>query len=135
MTFAGDETKEMEIPHEPGHVFTFRNLSGPELDEADIEGTRRLAARMRRMPKETIEAGLRDDTPHERDEVREYDWPTLLRYGVVAWRCPQGDAPCGSCRGLYRQACNDENKAKADTGTLEWAARTIFEMSTQTKGV
>ena len=134
MTFAGDRTEEREIPDAPGHTFTFRNLSGPELDEADIEGTRRMAAQMERMPKKTAEAGLRDDAPHERDEAREHDWPTLLRYGVVAWRCPQGASPCGSCHGLYRQACNDENKAKVDTGTLEWAARNIFEMSTQMKG-
>ena len=128
--FAGDEAREIEIPHAPGHFFTFRNLSGTQFDEADAEGTRRMAARMERMSAKTVEAGLRAALkPHERDEVQEYDWPTLLRYGVGRWRCPRGIFPCETCHGLYRQVCNDENKTKVDTPTLEWAARIIFEMS------
>ncbi len=35
MELVGDHTEDMEVPGEPGSYFTFRPLTGSELEEAD----------------------------------------------------------------------------------------------------
>src|SRR3989304_4490927 len=47
--FKGDRTDEREVPHDLGNWFTFTNLSGPELDEADLQGARRMSEQMQRV--------------------------------------------------------------------------------------
>src|SRR3972149_44221 len=48
--FKGDRTDEREVPHDLGNWFTFTNLSGPELDEADLQGRRRMSEQMKALP-------------------------------------------------------------------------------------
>jgi len=124
--FAGDETKDLEIPHEPGNHFTFRNLSGPELDEADVAGTRRAAEQMKALPDAVVNQAMAKDSGKEgeRDEFRGYDQVTLVKYGVHSWRGQKCDAT----------NCDDEAKVRLDARTLTWAARTVFEMNVRPEG-
>ena len=86
--FAGDETKEVEIPHAPGHTFTFRNLTGPEVDEADSKGTRRMVAQMERMHRRR-RSRLRCAMTRPTNLTR-YGSMTGLPFCGTAWR--PGDA-------------------------------------------
>jgi hypothetical protein len=124
--FAGDETKEVEIPHEPDNFFTFRNLSGPELDEADVAGTRKAAEQMKVLPDSVVNQAMAKDSGKEaeRDEFRGYDQVTLVKYGVQSWRGSKCDAT----------SCDDEAKARLDARTLAWAARIVFEMNVRPEG-
>lgn len=124
--FAGDETKELEIPHELGNFFTFRNLSGPELDEADVAGTRRAAEQMKALPDSIVNQAMAKDSGKEaeRDEFRGYDRVTLVKYGVQSWRGPKCDS----------RQCTPEEKANLDARTLAWAARIVFEMNVRPEG-
>lgn len=124
--FAGDQTKDMEVPHQQGNFFTFRNLSGPELDEADVAGTRRAAEQMKVLPDSIVNQAMAKDSGKdvERDEFRGYDRLTLVRYGVQDWRGPD----CGN------HPCTDEEKARLDARTLEWAARVVFGMNVRPEG-
>lgn len=123
--FAGEHTEEREVPHEPDNFFTFRTLSGPELDEADIAGTRRAAEQMKVLPDSIVNQALAKDSGREetRDEFRGYDKATLVKYGVISWRGPKCDRPPG-----------DEEKLKLDARTQEWAARQVFEMNVRPEG-
>src|SRR3989304_778489 len=128
--FKGDRTDEREVPHDPGNWFTFTNLSGPELDEADLQGTRRMSEQMKALPESVIAQGMArrretgpaaQTTPEE--EFAGYDKATLVKYGVTAWR--------GS--GCER-ACTPEARAELDAKTMEWAARIVFEMNVRPLG-
>ena len=123
--FAGDETKDLEIPHELGNHFTFRNLSGPELDEADVAGTRRAAEQMKAMPDNIVSQAMAKDSgkDEKRDEFRGYDQVTLVKYGVQSWSGPKCD-----------RQCTPEEKANLDARTLTWAARVVFEMNVRPEG-
>ena len=123
--FAGDDTKDLEIPHEPGNFFMFRNLSGPELDEADVAGTRRAAEQMKALPEVFVNQAMAKDSGKEaeRDEFRGYDKLTLVKYGVQGWRGPKCD-----------RQCTPEEKANLDARTLTWAARVVFEMNVRPEG-
>ena len=124
--FAGDDTKEVEIPHQRGNHFKFRNLSGPELDEADVAGTKRAAEQMKFLPDVVVNQAMAKDSGKDvqRDEFRGYDQITLVKFGVQSWRGPKCDAT----------DCTDEAKAKLDARTLTWAARTVFEMNVRPEG-
>ena len=123
--FAGDETKDLEIPHERGNFFMFRNLSGPELDEADVAGTRRAAEQMKALPEVLVNQAMAKDSGKEaeRDEFRGYDKMTLVKYGVQSWRGPKCD-----------RQCTAEEKANLDARTLTWAARVVFNMNVRPEG-
>ena len=124
--FAGDETKEVEIPHERGNFFTFRNLSGPELDEADVAGTRRAAEQMKALPDSIVNQAMAKDSSkdEERDEFRGYDRVTLVKYGVQSWSGPKCDT----------RQCTPEEKANLDARTLTWSARIVFDMNVRPEG-
>ncbi|TET95652.1 MAG: hypothetical protein E3J29_06525 [Dehalococcoidia bacterium] len=124
--FAGDRTEEREVPHEPDNYFTFRNLSGPELDEADVAGTRRAAEQFKMLPERVISDMMsrQADEARERDEFRGYDKATLVRYGVQSWRGPKLDG----------RQCSDEEKAKLEADIEDWAARVVFEMNVRPEG-
>lgn len=124
--FAGEQIEEREVPHEPNNFFTFRNLTGPELDEADIAGTRRVAEQMKLLPESLINQAMAKDSGKEGegDEFGGYDKVTLVKYGVQSWRGPKCDAT----------NCDNEAKARLDARTLQWAARTVFDMNVRPEG-
>lgn len=127
--FKGDRTEEREVPHDPGNWFTFTNLGGPELDEADLQGTQRVAERMKALPESIIaegiarrrEAGGTAPTPEE--EFIGYDKATLVKYGISAWRGPKCE-----------RSCTPEARADIDAKTMDWAARVVFEMNVRPLG-
>ena len=128
--FKGDRTEEREVSHEPGNWFTFTNLTGPELDEADLQGTRRMAEQMKALPESVVAEGMArrreaaaaaQPTPEE--EFAGYDKATLVKYGVTAWLGPKCE-----------RACTQEELARLDAKTMEWAARIVFEMNVRPLG-
>lgn len=133
MAIAGSQLTEVEIPHEPNNFFTFRNISGPELDEADLAGTKRAGQQFRDMPDRIVseamaqdrggdEDGKRERTPEQ--QFRGYDASVLVRYGVLRWRGP-----------LYDNVeCNDEQRLNLDARTMDWAAREVYRRNTRPEG-
>src|SRR3989304_2464902 len=88
--FKGDRTDEREVPHDLGNWFTFTNLSGPELAEADLRGTRRMSEQMKALPESVVAEGMAgrrgaggaaQTTPEE--EFTGYDKATLGKDGVT----------------------------------------------------
>ena len=127
--FKGDRTDEREVPHDLGNWFTFTNLSGPELDEADLQGTRRMSEQMKALPESVVAEGMarRRETdgaqPTAEEEFAGYDKATLVKYGVTAWSGP-------ACE----RECTPETRAELDAKTMEWAARVVFEMNVRPLG-
>ena len=129
--FKGDRTEEREVPHDPGNWFTFTNLSGPELDEADLQGTRRMSEQMKALPESVVAEGMArrresggavQTTPAE--QFAGYDKATLVKYGVTDWRGSKCDD----------RPCTPESLAALDAKTMEWAARVVFEMNVRPLG-
>ena len=135
MAIAGKRTEEREVPHEPGHTFTFRTISGPQLDEADIEGTKRSAEKLGVMPTQLMTMAVDEGRSRkaERDEFDGYSRVTLARHGIVSWRCPGGGS-CGVCAGSYGDPPTPELINQLDAKTLEWAARQVYEMNVRPPG-
>src|SRR3990170_909749 len=128
--FKGDRTDEREVPHDLGNWFTFTNLSGPELDEADLQGTRRMAEQMKALPESVVAEGMarRRETavasqPTPEEQFAGYDKATLVKYGVSAWRGFKCERPC-----------TPETRIELDAKTMEWAARIVFEMNVRPLG-
>ena len=119
------DTKRLEIPHEPGQWMEFRRLRRHELEEARRVSLRETMARAAELPAAVIEsarqARLQQDSPPVEPSPRAaYDDDTLIKYGLVAWSY---DAPC-----------DDAYKADLDDETAEWAAQSIFEMNVRSPG-
>ena len=128
----GDRTEEREVPHDPGNWFTFSNLSSPELDEADLQGTRGIAEQRKAagLPDSALtdeiarrQAAGEETKPTPEQEFNGYHKATLVKYGVVAVRGPKCDWPC-----------TPEELMKLDAKTMEWAARVVFEMNVRPLG-
>lgn len=125
MALAGKLSNPVEVPHEPGNFFTFRSLSGRELDEADRENTRQSMLLMEGMPKVEISAdqiAAARATQGARDPRDSYDKGTVCKYGIAEWRGPNyDDEPC-----LYG------NIEKLDATTRDWAAGKILDLVLRT---
>jgi hypothetical protein len=155
MAIVGD-TVTVVVPHEPGESFTFRQLTGTELEEADESGTVRGLKAVKYMPEVLIKqmldrqrqqeledraAGVTPDPNVQRErEFKGYDWDALIKYGVFDWTYQRacGRADCGhhsSSSGVGGNAtCCDELKTRLDPITREWAARQIFEANVRSEG-
>lgn len=107
-------TEERDVPHAPGHKFTFQTLSARQLDEAEqnqVRGAMRMMAGIDTSAMRQSLEGLQT----QRNEADSYDKDTLVRYGVVAW--------------TLEEPCDEENKGKLDARTRNWAAQVVVEMN------
>lgn len=125
MALAGKTTREVAIPHEPGNFFTFRELSGRELDEADRENTRQGMLLLEGMPRMDLSAeqlaAARASQPAQNPRDS-YDKNVLCKYGIASWRGPEYDeTPC-----LFG------NIEKLDASTRDWAAGIVLDLVLRT---
>ena len=121
MMFGGDRSEEREAPHARGVYFTIRNLSGPELAEAEFQGFRRHVALAGPLtPARIAEAQriLREEGAGPANPLLDYDPATLIRYGVTAWRGP----------GFDGRPCTASAKAALDPSSVMWVAMTVLEI-------
>lgn len=100
------------VPHEMGHSFTFRTLSGSEIDEAKDAQMKTSLQMFNAIDVDLSKLGSADPNAQV-DLMSQYDKDVLIRYGVVAW--------------TYGEPCDAESKAKLDALTRDWAARVILE--------
>jgi hypothetical protein len=115
-------TDPIPVPHEPGATFTFRPLSGVELDEASRKGTKAVLALVEGLGTEAIKTmqALGTNGATAADPRSGYDKDTLVRYGIVDWS--------------YEEPCTPENKAALDARTRDWAAEVILDMNLRPQG-
>ena len=113
-------TEWRDIPFEPGSRFEFRTLSGRELDEAQEAATNKALQSFKALGAELIAAIQQQQRETAVKAADSYDADTLIRYGLVAWS--------------YDEPCNEEEKARLDAQTRDWAAAQIIEMNTIPEG-
>jgi len=109
------KTERHDVPGEPGEWFEFRYLSGAELDEAADAATKAALKVVSSVDLNVIQQ-LSGRDAGQRPPESQYDKAVLLKYGLVAWS--------------YPEPCTDENKARLDAKTRDWAVRTIVAMNT-----
>jgi hypothetical protein len=126
MALAGKTTREVQVPHEPGNYFTFRDLSGHELDEAERENQRKAMLLMADIPRMEISAeqiaAARAGQPATKDPRESFDKDVLCKYGIVDWRGPNYEPD--PCMFGYIE--------KLDAVTRDWAAAVILDLIIRT---
>lgn len=118
----GRITDKVEIPHEPGNYFIFRQLSGVEVDDAREARSRKILQKINSVDRETM-AAFRENKdeavvlPTEIPPKDLYDWEYMIEKAVVGWEGPD-----------YNDiAVDGENKTLLDAKTREWAVDYICE--------
>ena len=139
---------EREVPHEPGCWFSFRLLTGAEMDklkaareQVQFEAATR-AAQMMKMRSE-FEDLLKNVAPDALAEAQKiategaedaglegFDPALLVQFGLVAWRGKH----VGEGADYEGLACDDATKAQLDDRTRLWAARQVKEINTISEG-
>jgi len=110
------KTERRDVPHEPGEWFEFRQLSGPELDEAEERQTQRALAMVKGLDPGAMAILREQGQAAPAGTEQRYDKDTLVRHAVVAWS--------------YTEPCEDDSKARLDAATRDWAAAVSVEMNT-----
>ena len=110
------ETKRVELPGEAWA--DIRELSVPELQEADRKGTESAVALMDMLPEKIVEAQME----RQRDQAMEriiryegYDPATLIQYGLTDWS--------------FDEDCDEEHRNQLGAKNGEIVARAVFELS------
>ena len=124
---ANTPTEKRTTPPEvdaEGPEFTFRRLTGHQLDEAEEEATKKALKLVAQLPPEAVAAmqrpGTREALGAKRREASTYDADRLIRYGLMSWS--------------YSEPCDDEHKALLDVRCRDWCAAVITEMNVITEG-
>lgn len=146
MGLVGKDQVVRDVPHEEGQSFTFRLLSGPELDEAQEVEQQRQMGMLKHISPEVVqqiiqrggqtailtddqraalrERGVDADVVEEvvkrEERAAQFDKDTLVLYGLSAWS--------------YDEDCDDTNKRRLDARTRDWAATEIVKMNTRSVG-
>lgn len=132
-------------------TYSFRPLSGDELDQCSAEMLRELAGRYdedvvgtmkslkdiedsdkEKQPEErTLTPPVDTEAePEEENPLRGYSRKLLVEFGLIAWR---GSGPKGQID--YDQIpCDAKNKLALDRETREWAAKEIIALSVVPEG-
>lgn len=128
-SFASRHTSTVENPHEKGVTFTFRMLSGAEVEEAQqqhiasmVGGQNPRGWAGRFMSK--LERGVASEAEAMailRDPLGGFDRLTVARYGIVSWSYPGADGkPLPVTRDKVADLIDD---------VLEWAAVEVMKLT------
>jgi hypothetical protein len=120
---------EREVPHEPGHYFSFRRLSADEVDATKAAVIKEAAAmfdadsvailKQLQDPddEETKKATAMARAQQASNPLSGFSARTLVEFGVVGWR------------GVKYPDFAEELKTEIDSETREWAALAVIEVS------
>jgi len=119
-------TDRIELPHEPGNFFILRKLTGKQLRKAAEIRSDKGAAKMKLIGGDVMVA-LQSVRPADleaakTDPLSNYDLDTLLADGVANWDGPN-----------YTEKFSKEELDTLDLPTMEWAGRTLVEISQVTE--
>lgn len=114
---------KLSIPNEPGQWVVIRRLSGCQLEEAEEARTAKVRQQLVALGKDAIDALSAFATPDGRaqveaaakDPANDYDWETVLRYGIVEWS--------------YSDPVTAEDIADLDKATRDGAVHAILRHS------
>ena len=120
MGLIGKDEIVVDVPHEEGTTFTFRLLSGPELDQAQETEQKRQLRMLREMEPEVIERIMNRAGKEKSKRTETYDKDTLIAFGLIAW--------------TYPEDCTDDNKTRLDAQTRDWTAAEVIKMNTRSAG-
>ena len=136
-----------DVPYEKGEAFTFRLLTGPEMDQAQEAEQRRQMRLLKDMSPDLVDriinrggkgtATLTDDQREmlsergidpqvveecvrKEDRKEAFDKDVLIGFGLVGWS--------------YDDECTPENRGRLDAVTRAWAASEIVTMNTRSAG-
>lgn len=110
MALTFNQTRRVEIPHEPGEWFELRALSFVQFAIAEEARQRKAAEQMRAIGADVLSAlPTNDKAP---DPLQQYDIAALLKLGVLAWS--------------YTEPVSDEAIESLDPRTAQWAARELL---------
>lgn len=110
----------LDIPHELGQTMQFRRLTGFEMDQAEERTTQSAMKVIAGIDPAVMAAWAGQGRTEGRQRQSRFDKETLVQFGVIGWS--------------YAEPCTDENKAKLDAWTRDWAAAVIEEMNVRSEG-
>ena len=125
----GSRTANLEIPHEKGNFIEIRELSGPELDNAQDIKSDKVMKKYGSIGAEALASlrstnGAEPIAQPELDPKDEYDKEYCITNAIVNWSGTNYD----------NIPCNNENKLKLDKTTFDWIFAEIIKRNTLTEG-
>ncbi len=119
MIIGKDSTYEEQIPHEPGQTFTFRYLTGSEMEMAEARKSAQAMELFKSLPPEAIAAVMaagRAQDEEKKDPYGQHDITLVLNSGIRAW--------------TYGEVVQEDSINMLDGKTRMWAFRHLIDKNT-----
>lgn len=107
----------LNIPHEPNEYIKVRQLTGPEMEEAESAQSVDAINKYGNAIQAMMEWAERNRNETETDEVpyKSYAPSVLFKYAIKGWS--------------YQEPCTPENISRLDVATRDWLHKEIVTMN------
>ena len=123
MIITNETSYEEQVPHEPGQTFTFRYLTGVQMEQAEQRKATQAMMIFKDLPPDMIAAAMasgREAEDQQKDEPEDpyeaHDTTMVLNAGILAWS--------------YEGEVSEDNISRLDGKTRMWAFRHLVDKNT-----